>query len=233
MVAVEWRCHFRDGPPRIASVTQPSDDLRRDFGDIDIYLFDQLLRGRITDGMRVLDAGCGRGRNLVYLLRRGFDVSGTDANADAVAITRDLALRIAPSSLPTEPDRFRVEPVEAMSFRDAEFDVVISSAVMHFARDEAHWWAMLREMWRVLANGGLFFARLATTIGHESRVTPLGGRRFIMPDGDERFLVDEEFVMRATREIGGTLVDPLKTSVVQDRRSMMTWIVRKERPSAR
>jgi ubiquinone/menaquinone biosynthesis C-methylase UbiE len=114
-----------------------------------------------------------------------------------------------------------------MSFADASFDVVISSAVLHFARDEEHWWAMLREMWRVLAPGGLFFARLATTIGHELRVEPLGGRRFIMPDGDERFLVDEDFVMAATREIGGTLVDPLKTSVVQDRRSMMTWVLRK------
>jgi hypothetical protein len=98
---------------------------------------------------------------------------------------------------------------------------------MHFARDEPHWHAMLREMWRVLAPGGLFFARLATTVGHESRVKPLGGRRFIMPDGDERFLVDEPFVMSATRALGGTLVDPLKTSVVQDRRSMMTWVMRK------
>jgi SAM-dependent methyltransferase len=205
-------------------VTQPADDLRREFGDIDIYLFDQLLRGRVTEGMRVLDAGCGRGRNLVYLLRRGFDVSATDANADAVAMTRSLASGVAQS---LAADRFRVEPVERMTFGDGEFDVVISSAVLHFARDEAHWWAMLREMWRVLASGGLLFARLATTIGHEARVQSLGGRRFIMPDGDERFLVDEDFVMHATRQLGGALVDPLKTSVVQDRRSMMTWIVRK------
>ena len=108
-----------------------------------------------------------------------------------------------------------------------EFDVVLSSAVLHFARDEDQWWAMLREMWRVLAPGGLLFARLATTIGHGSRVRPLGSRRFIMPDGDERFLVDEAFIIAATREIGGTLIDPIKTSVVQDRRSMMTWVIRK------
>jgi tellurite methyltransferase len=210
--------------PSTLRVTQPADDLRREFGTIDIYLFDQLLRGRITIGMRVLDAGCGGGRNLVYLLRQGFDVSATDASADAVAHTRALAADLSPN---LSADRFRVEPAEKMSFADASFDVVISSAVLHFARNEAHWWAMLREMWRVLAPGGLFFARLATTIGHEARVKPLGDRRFIMPDGDERFLVDEDFVMAATREIGGTLVDPLKTSVVQDRRSMMTWVLRK------
>ena len=205
-------------------MTQPADDLRRTSGDIDVYLFDQLLRGQITEGMRVLDAGCGRGRNLVYLLRRGFDIWATDANPGAITMTRVLAAELLPA---LGEDRFRVEPVEHMSFANATFDVVLSSAVLHFARDEAHWWAMLREMWRVLSPGGLFFARLATTIGHETRVKPLGGRRFVMPDGDERFLVDEELVMRATRELGGTLTDPLKTSVVQDRRSMMTWIVRK------
>ena len=45
--------------------------LRAQFGAIDVYLFDQLLRGAIRPGMRVLDAGCGSGRNLVYLLREG------------------------------------------------------------------------------------------------------------------------------------------------------------------
>src|SRR5690348_16251879 len=105
--------------------------------------------------MRVLDAGCGRGRNLVYLLRRGLDVSATDANADALAMTRSLASGVAQS---LAADRLRVEPVERMTFGDGEFDAVISSAVLHCARDEAHWWAMLREMSRVLSSGGLLFA---------------------------------------------------------------------------
>jgi SAM-dependent methyltransferase len=205
-------------------MTQPADDLRREFGDIDIYLFDQLHRGRIVDGMTILDAGCGRGRNLVYLMRRGFDVYGTDQSDAAVVETRELASKLAPV-LPAA--HFRVEPVERMSFSDSMFDVVISSAVMHFARDEEHWLAMLAEMWRVLKPDGLFFARLATTIGHESRVRHLAGRRYIMPDGDERFLVDEDFIMKATRDAGGVLLDPLKTSVVQNARSMMTWVMRK------
>ena len=203
---------------------QPSEDLRREFGDIDIYLFDQLHRGRIVEGMTVLDAGCGRGRNLVYFLRRGFDVWGTDGDEGAIAAVRAQAATLAPV-LPA--NRFRVEPVERMSFDDETFDVVISSAVLHFARDDAHWDAMLREMWRVLKRGGLFFARLATDLGHEARVRPLGNRRFIMPDGDERFLVDEAYVMEATRRVRGTLVDPLKTSVVQGTRSMMTWVARR------
>src|SRR5882762_811793 len=108
-------------------------DLQEWFGSIDIYLFDQLLKGRLTSPMPVLDAGCGGGRNLVYLLRSGFDVFGVDQSTEAVAQTRALAANLAPH-LPA--GNFRVEPVEHMSFADASFQVVISSAVLHFARNE-------------------------------------------------------------------------------------------------
>jgi SAM-dependent methyltransferase len=204
-------------------VTQPAERLREQFGDIDVYVFDQLLRGRIAEGMRVLDAGCGAGRNLLFLLRAGFEVWGVDQSPDAIARVRELTARIAPR---VPPDRFRVEPVEAMSHRDASMDVVLSSAVLHFARDDAHWLAMVREMWRVLQPGGMLFARLATSVG-QSRLEPLGGRRYVMPDGDVRYLVDHEFLMATTASLGGSLLDPLKSTVVHDRRSMGTWVVRK------
>lgn len=201
-------------------------DLRRDFGDIDIYLFDQLLRGRIRSGDRILDAGCGRGRNLVYLLRAGFDVYGVDSDPSAIGALRATATELAPT-LP--PEHFVTGPVEALPWPDGSFHVVISSAVLHFAADEAQWWAMVREMWRVLAPDGLLFARLASTIGHESLVRRVRGRRYRMPDGEERFLVDEPFLMDAGAVLGGRLEDPLKTTVVQGLRSMTTWVVRKLR----
>jgi tellurite methyltransferase len=202
----------------------PMDDLQEQFGNIDIYLFDQLLRGNIRRGERVLDAGCGGGRNLVYLLREGFEVFGVDANPAAVERTRLLAGMLAPG-LPAE--NFRVEPIEAMSFADDFADVVLCSAVLHFARDDAHFEAMLRGLWRVLKPGGLLFCRLASTIGLEHR--QVGGRRFVSPDGEERYLVDEALLLRLTAELGGRLADPIKTTVVQSQRCMTTWIVRKNR----
>jgi SAM-dependent methyltransferase len=201
-----------------------SEELRREFGDIDIYLFDQLHRGILTPGMRVLDAGCGRGRNLVYLLRTGFDVRAIDAEPAAV----DAARALAPSLVPgIDGDRFRVEPVEALSLPAASIDYVISSAVLHFARDETHWYAMVDAMWRVLAPGGVLFARLATTVGQEGRLTHLDGRRYVLPDGSERFLVDEPMLSAWVTSVGGRWIDPLKTSVVHGLRSMATWVVGK------
>lgn len=199
-------------------------DLAQRFGPIDIYLFDQLLRGRLTPPARVLDAGCGGGRNLVYLMRSGFEVFGVDTDARAIEDIRQLVAIVAPR---LEASNFRVEPVEAMTFEDASFDVVLSSAVLHFARDDEQFVAMLREMWRVLQPGGVFFCRLASSIGMAERMRPVAGRRHVLPDGTERYLVDEALLLRLTRRLGGELLDPLKTTVVQDRRCMTTWVLRK------
>lgn len=198
--------------------------LQEQFGQIDIYLFDQILRGRITPGMRVCDAGCGSGRNLVYLLRQGYEIFAADSNSQSVDEIRRLAASLAPM-LPQA--NFRVEPVEAMSFPDAFADVALSSAVLHFARDDDHFMAMLRGTWRVLTPSGLFFCRLASSIGIEHQIKPITGRRFLLPDGTERYLVDEAILTRLTEELGAQMLDPLKTTVVQNQRSMTTWVLRK------
>jgi tellurite methyltransferase len=98
-------------------------DLPALFGPIDIYLFDQLLRGRILPGMTILDAGCRHGRNLVFLLRQGFEVFGLDPAPEAIRAVRALARELAPQ-LPES--NFRAEPVESSSFPEHAADVVLS-----------------------------------------------------------------------------------------------------------
>ena len=198
--------------------------LLQQFGEIDIYLFDQLLRGRIAPGMRVIDAGCGGGRNLLYLLSHGYDVAGCDRDHTAVEAVRAMASRLAPQ-LPG--GNFRVEPIEAMSFPDACADVVLASAVLHFASDDEQFNAMIKELWRVLKPGGMLFARLASSIGIESRVLRVRGRQHRLPDGSERYLVDERLLVDLTARVGGELLDPIKTTIVQDQRAMTTWVVKK------
>ncbi len=202
-------------------------DLQTTLGALDIYLVDQLLRARIPPDATILDAGCGTGRNLVYFLRAGHRVLGADADPDAIAEVRALAAALAPAARDTPTDAFRAEPVEAMSFPDAVADVVISSAVLHFAQDEAHFEAMLRGSWRVLRPGGLFFCRLAGHTGLEGLAHPLGRGRYLLPDGSERFLADERRLRAVTDALGGELADPIKTTVVHGQRAMMTWVVRR------
>jgi SAM-dependent methyltransferase len=151
-------------------------------------------------------------------------VFGADSDAEAIASARRLAGTLAPD-LPVR--NFRVEAVEHMTFPDAFADVVISSAVLHFASDDRQFAAMVRDMWRVLKPGGMLFCRLASAIGMETRVRRISGRRFLLPDGSERYLIDEGMLVELTRELGGTLLDPLKTTIVQNQRCMTTWVVRK------
>jgi len=195
------------------------------FGDIDIYLFDQILKNRFSPEMKILDAGCGGGRNLVYFLRQNFRVFGIDQNPEAVEYVRRLAKMLAPE---ISPENFQISAVEKMPFENKSFDWVLSNAVLHFAADEAQFNEMLREMWRVLKPSGKLFARLASTIGIEDKVEKITDRRYSLPDGSERFLVDEEMLIEATENLGGIFIEPIKTTNVQNLRCMTTWIIGKK-----
>jgi tellurite methyltransferase len=199
-------------------------NLQQLYGNIDIYLFDQLLKGRFDGCHKVLDVGCGGGRNIVYFLQNGFEVYGIDPNPNALAETRALAETLAPAN---SVGSFTCCPAEDLPFTDAFFDLVISSAVLHFAQDSNHFDAMLRSMWRVLKPGGYLFARLASDIGIETLVIPQGNSRYLLPDGSERFLVNEQILLEYTQVLGGKLFEPIKTTNVQNLRCMTTWCVRK------
>ncbi|HXS94334.1 MAG TPA: methyltransferase domain-containing protein [Candidatus Limnocylindrales bacterium] len=189
-------------------------NLQQEFGNIDIYLFDQLLRNRIPPGMTIFDAGCGGGRNLVYFLRNGYEVYAIDQH---------------PQSIPNlPPANFRAEAIESTTLPEAIADIAIASAVLHFARSDDHFQAMLTAIWKRLKPKGLLFARLASSIGIETQIQKLNGRRHLLPDGSERYLVDEQYLLDLTHSLNGTLEDPIKTTVVQNQRAMTTWVLKSQ-----
>jgi SAM-dependent methyltransferase len=194
------------------------------FGQIDIYVFDQILRGNILPGMIVLDAGCGYGRNLVHLLREGCQVFALDQDPEAVDHVRQLSASLQ-TELPAE--NFQVGSIEKMPFPDALADVVLANSVLHFARDDRHFRAMLAELWRVLKPGGMLFCRLGSRIGMDFQ--RIRGNIFLIPDGSKWFLVDQQMLLDLTEEMNAVQVDPLKTTIVQDYRCMTTWVLRKRR----
>jgi tellurite methyltransferase len=193
------------------------------YGNIDIYLFDQLLKGTYRHCKKVLDVGCGGGRNLHYFLSNGYEVFGVDQRADAVNSVRSLSAVLAPGN---PASNFVVANADDLPFADDDFDLVISSAVLHFAADVSHFNAMVNEAFRVLKPGGYFFARLASDIGIESLVHHLGNGRYLLPDGSTRFLVNQEQLLNITGQYG-QLHEPVKTTNVQNLRCMTTWCVQK------
>ena len=204
-----------------ATAGPPSAEIEELFGDIDIYLFDQLARGRFDGRRRVLDVGCGEGRNLRYLLARGYDCCAIDRDPRAIErLRRDACTLTASDQL----ERFIVGEADTLAWHDDSFDVVICSAMLHFADDAAHFGRMVSEMWRVLAPNGLLFARLASTIGLDG-FAGAGGQRVRLPDGSDRFVVNEAMLLDWTARLGGSLADPIKTTNVQGQRCMTTWCV--------
>lgn len=190
----------------------------------DIYLLDQLLKGRIQEGMAVLDAGCGDGRNSRYLMQAGVDVYGADISAESVMRIQALASAMAPHLPATN---FITSDLEALSFVTGKFDVVVCSAVLHFARDEAHFRSILAELWRVLKPGGMFFCRLSTTIGHPMQLKQIQGYHYLMPHGQVWFLADESLIREMSQSLGAVWLDPLKSVLVEQERSMTTWVLQK------
>ncbi len=197
-------------------------NIREIFGDIDIYLFDQIQKGRFAPSMKILDAGCGGGRNLIYFMRAGCNVFAVDQNAEAIEQIKYFAENLAPN-LPSE--NFQIAAVEQMLFPDNHFDWVISNAVLHFAENAQQFDQMILEMWRVLKPNGIFFARLASSIGIENLIIPTENGRYNLPDGSERFLVSEDLLIKTAENLNASFLEPIKTTNVQNLRCMTTWIL--------
>lgn len=199
-------------------------ELNHLLGNIDIYLLDQVLKGRFPSHYKILDAGCGEGRNLIYFIRNGYEVFGIDKNEDAIKMLRYLAKSIN-SDYPLS--RFVSGDVCRMPFKDQQFDALVSSAVLHFAENENHFLGMLSELHRVLKPSGVLFARMATIMGMEHSVKPLGEGKYLLPDGSVRFLLTQELLEKIINEFALQLVEPFKTVVVHQQRCMSTLVAQK------
>ncbi|GEO06599.1 hypothetical protein AAE02nite_42630 [Adhaeribacter aerolatus] len=204
-------------------VPAPS-SLRNIFGNLDIYLFDQLLKGRIKEYTQLLDAGCGNGRNIQYLLQAGLPVFGIDQDAEAIRQVQERAALLAPHLPPTN---FIVADLNNMPFTDNQFGVVLCSAVLHFARSEAHFRKMVQELWRVLQPGGMLFCRLSTTIGLENKLPHLHDYFYQMSHGKNWFLADASLLLNLEITLGAQRLEPLKTLLVEEQRAMTTWVLQK------
>ncbi|PZX57892.1 class I SAM-dependent methyltransferase [Algoriphagus chordae] len=199
-------------------------ELNKLLGNIDIYLLDQILKGRFSTDMKILDAGCGEGRNAVYFINGGYQVFGIDQNETAIQYCRYMAKSL---DMSYDAHRFQVAGLEEIPFHQAAFDAVICSAVLHFAKDESHFWQMISEMLRVLKPGGVLWFRMTTAFGgiHE-KSQELAGGKYLLPDGSERFLLSKSHVDKL-QEMGLIFLEHPKSVLVHGQRAMGVFVMEK------
>jgi 2-polyprenyl-3-methyl-5-hydroxy-6-metoxy-1,4-benzoquinol methylase len=194
-------------------------------GNIDIYLLDQILKGRFTKEMKILDAGCGEGRNSIYFLNEGYQIFGADSNPIAIQMARIYAQTIQKDY---DVFRFQTSLVENLPFHQGAFDAVISSAVLHFAKNENQFLKMVDEMMRVLKSGGIFFLRMTTSQGNMREMSPhLGDGVYLLPDGSERFLFTDQLENFIVSKYGLKYLEPAKSVVVHGQRAMGVFVFEK------
>lgn len=199
-------------------------ELNRLFGNIDIYLLDQILKGRFGKGMKILDAGCGEGRNSVYFIKSGYQVFGIDQQELAIQYIRFLSKSLDPNY---DVHRFQVARLEEIPFHAAAFDVVICSAVLHFAVGKANFWEMINELLRVLKPGGVFWLRMTTGFGGILEASQeLGDGRFLLPDETERFLIDQDLLDQLLAK-GLKFLEMPKSVLVHGQRTMGVFVFEK------
>lgn len=99
----------------------------------------------LRPGQRVLDIGCGTGRTVARLRRRGIDARGVDFAPAMIEAARH-AHRLE--------DRVAVASADDLPFETGEFDVVIADGVFHHLAVQGRLQESLREIHRVLRPGG-------------------------------------------------------------------------------
>lgn len=200
-------------------------ELNRLLGNVDIYLLDQILKGRFTKEMKILDAGCGEGRNAVYFIQNGYQIYGIDPNEVAVQYCRFLSKSLNPEF---DAHRFQVGRLEEIPFHAEAFDAVICSAVLHFAENVDNFWQMISEINRILKPGGIFWFRMTTGFGgmlEESQ--DLNNGKFLLPDGSERFLLTQAHVDNLEK-MGFRHLENPKSIIVHGQRAMGVFVMEKE-----
>jgi ubiquinone/menaquinone biosynthesis C-methylase UbiE len=191
--------------------------LNAELAGMDIALLDQVLKGRFAPLSRIVDIGCGSGRNLIWFARNGFETYALDRDAGCIArVQRDVPGVHAVTG-----------SADALPWPDGHFQGVLCNALLHMLPDHETFQRVLHESWRVLAPGGTWFARLATTLSMESLARPTSSGRYEMPGGWEVLPTTLDEMLDLTRQLGGKLLDPIKTVNVQNQRAMATWVMTK------
>lgn len=184
----------------------------------DIYLIDQIFKGRYVPGQQLLDAGCGGGRNLPWFVQNGFEVTAIDDKAEA--------LQQLLAQLPMLKHVHQCS-INHIPFAPESFDHIICSAVLHFAESDADFMKMMQSLHRILKTGGTLFIRMASNFGMENELPETATQPMLLPDGSWRYVLHQSMLDAILQQTGFQLTEPVKSTLVLGQRSMATLLLQK------
>ena len=194
--------------------------INQHIGNTDIYLLDQILKGRFQKNEIILDAGCGSGRNLYWFYNNGFKVYGIDRDENNIE-----SLKIAYSN---QKENFHTSSAEKLSFSNHFFNHIICNAVLHFATNTKHFENMFLELYRVLKPNGTIFIRVASNIGIKDKIELVSEGVYNLPDGTTRYLLTKSLLKNLKERHKFIFLEPLKTVNVNDQRCITTLVLQKQ-----
>ncbi|WP_298317484.1 bifunctional 2-polyprenyl-6-hydroxyphenol methylase/3-demethylubiquinol 3-O-methyltransferase UbiG [uncultured Aquimarina sp.] len=196
-----------------------TEKLRKSIGNIDIYLLDQILKDRYSQNDKILDAGCGSGRNMYWFYKNRFTIYAVDKEIEQIEYLKLI--------YPDWSNQFSSASLEELTYPDDFFDHIICSAVLHFAMSTNHFKTMFSELLRVLKPSGSLFIRMTSDIGIENKGTHIGEGVYRLGDESDRFLLTKELLSLLMEEHQLSFLEPLKSTNVHDLRSMSTLVLQK------
>jgi SAM-dependent methyltransferase len=126
-------------------------------------------------GARLLDIGCGAGRNAVPLARAGWHVVGTDLSSAMLAAA---ATRVADERLASHLT-LALAPMDCLPLATASCDFVVAHGIWNLARTDREFAAALREAARVARPGAPLFLFTFSRNTLPPAATPVAGERFV------------------------------------------------------
>jgi SAM-dependent methyltransferase len=195
--------------------------LKNTIEGIDIYILDQILKHRFQENYRILDAGCGSGRNLKWFYASNFEIYGIDISIEDIEYCKNI--------YPKQKQNFNVASIDKIPYKTNFFEYIICNAVLHFANDRYHFNIIFKELVRVLKPTGILFIRMASNFGMEHEVSHIANSVYKLPDGTERFLLTKKLLKQILNEFNLKLIEDLKTTIVHSKRCMTTLVFELEK----
>jgi len=144
---------------------------------------------------RILDAGCGNGRHIIFFAEQGFNAYGIDISREAIEIGREW---LTQKNLKAD---LRVGDIKKLPYKDGYFDVVISFETLdHIPFTKAK--KTMKEIKRVLVPRGYFFVSLRSTESSEyGRGERVDKNTFKLKEGYEKGLFQHYFDLKEIKEL--------------------------------